>query len=289
MQGFVDRYLAYIENDKNYSPQTLRAYRNDLNQYLSFLKDEGCTDLSTVSRLQLRQYLAFLKKQNPSKTTIARKLTSIRSLYKFLCQHGILEINPVENIKTPKSDKKLPKFMSINDTENLLNQPDDGKLPGLRDKAIMETLYSTGMRVSELVGMNITDIDFHGGVVKVRGKGRKERILPIGSHALNAIQAYMEKRGSDNEALFLNRFSGRLTERSVARMIEKYMKKAAMNLRVSPHTFRHSFATHLLDCGADLRAVQEFLGHSSLSTTQIYTHVTTERMKEVYDKAHPRA
>ncbi|MCF6147527.1 MAG: tyrosine recombinase XerC [Candidatus Kuenenia sp.] len=289
MQEFVDRYLAYIENDKNYSLQTLRAYRNDLNQYLSFLKDEGCTNLSAVSRLQLRKYLAFLKKQNPSKSTVARKLASIRSLYKFLCQHGILELNPVEHIKTPKLDKKLPKFMSINDAENLLDQPDEGKLSGLRDKAIMETLYSTGMRVSELVGMNIADIDFRSGVVKVRGKGRKERILPIGNHALNAIQTYLGKRRAENTALFLNKFNGRLTERSVARMIEKYMKKGAMNLRVSPHTFRHSFATHLLDCGADLRAVQEFLGHSSLSTTQIYTHVTTERLKEVYDKAHPRA
>lgn len=289
IQGFIDRYLAYIENDRNYSPQTLRAYRNDLGQYLSFLKGEVCTDLAGVTRLQLRKYLAFLKKKNPSKTTVARKLASIRSLYKFLCQHGILEYNPVEQIKTPKTDKKLPGFMSINDTEILLNQPDTGNLPGLRDKAIMETLYSTGMRVSELVGINIADVDFHSGVVKVLGKGRKERILPMGNHALNAIQSYLEKRNADNEALFLNKFHGRLTERSVARMIEKYMKKAAMHLRVSPHTFRHSFATHLLDNGADLRAVQEFLGHSSLSTTQIYTHVTTERLKQVYDKTHPRA
>lgn len=179
--------------------------------------------------------------------------------------------------------------MSVNDTEILLNQPDTCNLSGLRDKAIMETLYSTGMRVSELVGINIADIDFHSGIVKVRGKGSKERILPVGNHALNAIQLYLEKRKADNEALFLNKFHGRLTERSVARMIEKYMKKAAMHLRVSPHTFRHSFATHLLDNGADLRAVQEFLGHSSLSTTQIYTHVTTERLKQVYDKTHPRA
>lgn len=289
MKDYVNKYLAHIEHDKNFSPQTLRAYQNDLNQYLSFLRTEGCSDLGMATRLLLRKFLAFLKEQNYSKTTVARKLVSIRSLYKFLCREGILECNPVENVRTPKQDRKLPRFMSINEAEMLLNLPDLSSLLGIRDSAIMETLYSTGMRVSELVGMDIADVDFHNGIVKVRGKGKKERLLPIGNHALNAIQLYLNKRGSVKQALFLNKREGRLTERSVARMLEKYAKKGGMGSHISPHTLRHSFATHLLDRGADLRSVQELLGHANLSTTQIYTHITTERLKQVYDRTHPRA
>ena len=289
MQDYINKYLAHIEHNRNFSSQTLRAYRNDLHQYLSFLIAEGCRDLGNVTRLLLRGFLAFLKKQDYSKTTIARKLVSIRSLYKFLCREGILKFNPVENIRAPKLDKKLPGFMSINETETLLNLPGLNTLSGIRDRAIMETLYSTGMRVSELVGIDVEDIDFFNEVVKVKGKGKKERLQPIGNHALDAIRSYLSKRDADNKALFLNNRCGRLTERSVARMLEKYVKKAGLSLNISPHTFRHSFATHLLDRGADLRSVQELLGHANLSTTQIYTHITTERLKQVYDKAHPRA
>lgn len=289
MQDYVNKYLTHIEHDKNFSLQTLRAYQNDLHQYLSFLHTEGCNDFGKATRLVLRKFLAFLKGQSYSKTTIARKLVSIRSLYKFLCREGILECNPVENVRTPKQDRKLPKFMSISDAELLLNLPDLSSLLGIRDSAIMETLYSTGMRVSELVGMDVADVDFHTGIVKVKGKGKKERLLPIGNHALNAIQLYLNKRGSVTQALFLNKRGGRLTERSVGRTLEKYAKKAGMGSHISPHTFRHSFATHLLDRGADLRSVQELLGHANLSTTQIYTHITTERLKQVYDRAHPRA
>jgi len=289
MQGHVKKYLDHIEHNRNFSVQTLRAYRNDLYQYLSFLVGEGCHDLESVTRLLLRGFLAYLKKQDYSKTTIARKLVSIRSLYKFLCREGILKGNPAENIRAPKLEKKLPGFMSIKQTETLLDLPVMDTVSGVRDRAIMETLYSTGMRVSELVGTDIDDIDFFNEVVKVKGKGRKERLQPIGNHALDAIRSYLDKRGSDNKALFLNKRGGRLTERSVARMLEKYVKMAGMSLNISPHTFRHSFATHLLDSGADLRSVQELLGHANLSSTQIYTHITTERLKQVYDKAHPRA
>lgn len=217
----------------------------------------------------------------------------------YLYREGILEVNPVETIRTPKLERKLPGFMSITDVETLLNLPDLNSTPlGMRDKAIMETLYSTGMRISELVGLNIADIEFHSEMVKVKGKGKKERLLPIGSHALRAIQSYLDKWGSDpsfrkkckdGKILFMNNRGGRLTERSVARMLEKYTKKAGMHIKISPHTFRHSFATHLLDRGADLRSVQELLGHANLSTTQIYTHITTERLKDVYNKAHLRA
>ncbi|MEP9412644.1 MAG: site-specific tyrosine recombinase XerD [Candidatus Brocadia sp.] len=288
MQDYVEKYLSHIEHNRNFSSQTVRAYRYDLHQYLSFLTAEGCS-LGSVTRLFLRKFFAFLKKQNYSKTTIARKLVSIRSLYKFLCREGILKFNPLENVCAPKLEKRLPGFMSINEAETLLNLPGLNTPLGIRDKAIMETLYSTGMRVSELVGIDVTDVDFFNEVVKVRGKGKKERLQPIGNYALDAIRLYMDKRNSDNSALFLNNRGGRLTERSVARMLEKYVKKAGLSLNISPHTFRHSFATHLLNRGADLRSVQELLGHANLSTTQIYTHITTERLKQVYDRAHPRA
>lgn len=289
MQGHIKKYLEHIEHNRNFSSQTLRAYRNDLYQYLSFLVGEGCSDLESVTRLLLRSFLAYLKKQNYSKTTIARKLVAIRSLYKFLCREGILKSNPAENIRAPKLEKNLPGFMSVKQTETLIDLPVLNTVSGIRDRAILETLYSTGMRVSELVGTDIDDIDFSNEVVKVKGKGRKERLQPIGNHALDAIRLYLDKRDFDNKALFLNRRGGRLTERSVARMLEKYVKMAGMSLNISPHTFRHSFATHLLDSGADLRSVQELLGHANLSSTQIYTHITTERLKQVYDKAHPRA
>ncbi|MBE7446869.1 MAG: tyrosine recombinase XerC [Planctomycetia bacterium] len=289
MQDYIKKYLAHIEHNRNFSSQTVRAYRNDLNQYLSFLVAEKCHDPGDVTRLFLRGFLAFLKKQDYSKTTIARKVVSVRSLYKYLCREGILKCNPLENIRAPKLDKKLPGFMSVTEAETLLNLPGLNSVPGVRDRAIMETLYSTGMRVSEVVGIDIEDIDYFNEVVKVRGKGKKERLQPVGNHALDAIRSYLSKRGSDNKALFLNKRGGRLTGRSVARMLEKYVKMAGLSLNISPHTFRHSFATHLLDRGADLRSVQELLGHANLSTTQIYTHITTERLKQVYDKAHPRA
>ncbi len=298
MQNHIDRYLAHIEHNRNFSQQTLRAYRNDLHQYLAFLHAEGCRSFGDVNRLLLRKFLAFQKKQAYSKTTIARKFVSIRSFYKFLCREGILEFNPVEGLRTPKQSKTLPEFMSVTDVETLLNTPDSNTTSGARDSAIMEVLYSTGMRVSELAGLDVSDVDFTDGVVKVKGKGKKERLLPIGSHALNAVQTYIDKRNADAlvriasrsaRALFLNNRGGRLTERSVGRMLEKYAKMAGMSARISPHTFRHSFATHLLDRGADLRSVQELLGHANLSTTQIYTHITTERLREVYNKAHPRA
>ena len=289
MQDYRDKYLTHIEHNKNFSTQTLRAYRSDLSQYLAFLNAEDCPSLGDASKLLLRKFLALLKKQNYSKATVARKLACIRSLYKYLCREGILELNPLESIRTPKQDKRLPHFMSVNDVETLLNIPEQNTVLGIRDKAIMETLYSTGIRVSELVGMNVVDVDFFNEVVKVKGKGKKERLAPIGNHALHAIRLYLDKRNSDKPALFLNHHGGRLTDRSVARMLEKYVKIGGMCSTISPHTFRHSFATHLLDNGADLRSVQELLGHANLSTTQIYTHVTTERLKQVYNKAHPRA
>ncbi len=297
-------FIAKLEHEKGYSEHTLRAYHKDLSQFDTFLGDEKCSSLKRVNHLLLRKFLAVLRTNNYSKTTIARKLASIRSFFKYLIQVGELVSNPFEALRTPKQEKKLPHFLSISDVDVLLKTPDCSNSMGLRDLAMLETLYSTGIRVSELVNLDEGDIDFFGGLIKVTGKGKKERIVPIGTHATKAIKEYLDSRSkykkeekdekkkasqaSGTKPLFLNKYGNRLTARSVARTLDKYLKKSGVNLLTSPHTFRHSFATHLLDKGADLRSVQELLGHSNLSTTQIYTHVTTERLKSVYDKAHPR-
>ena len=291
-------FIAKLEHENGFSEHTLRAYHKDLLQFDNFLKVEKSSSLETINHLLLRRFLAVLRSKNYSKTTIARKLASIRSFFKFLIREGELASYPFEMLRTPKQDKKLPHFLSINEVDVLLETPDRSTVMGLRDMAIMETLYSTGIRVSELVGLDEGNIDFFAGMIKVQGKGKKERLVPIGSHAIKAINEYLDSRSkskkeeeekvSRSEPLFLNKFGGRLTARSVARSLNKYLKMSGVNLLTSPHTFRHSFATHLLDKGADLRSVQEMLGHSSLSTTQVYTHITTERLKNVYDKAHPR-
>jgi len=291
-------FIAKLEHEKGFSEHTLRAYHKDLLQFDNFLKAEKRSSLESVNHLLLRRFLAVLRSKNYSKTTIARKLASIRSFFKFLIREGELVANPFEMLRTPKQDKKLPHFLSITEVDVLLKTPDSSTVIGLRDMAIMETLYSTGIRVSELVGLDEGSIDFLAGMIKVQGKGKKERLVPIGSPAIKAINEYIdsksmskkkeEKSVSRSEPLFLNKYGGRLTARSVARSLDKYLKVSGINLLTSPHTFRHSFATHLLDKGADLRSVQEMLGHSSLSTTQVYTHITTERLKNVYDKAHPR-
>lgn len=291
-------FVAKLEHEKGFSEHTLRAYHKDLLQFDNFLKEEKRSSLESINHLLLRRFLAVLRSKNYSKTTIARKLASIRSFFKFLIREGELVSNPFEMLRTPKQDKKLPHFLSISEVDILLETPDRSTVMGLRDMAIMETLYSTGIRVSELVGLDEGDIDFLAGMIKVQGKGKKERLVPIGTHATKTINEYIDSKSKNStseetkagktEPLFLNKYGGRLTARSVARTLDKYLKMAGINLLTSPHTFRHSFATHLLDKGADLRSVQEMLGHSSLSTTQVYTHITTERLKNVYDKAHPR-
>ncbi|MCR4288671.1 MAG: tyrosine recombinase XerC [Candidatus Scalindua sp.] len=291
-------FIAKLEHEKGFSEHTLRAYHKDLLQFDNFLKSEKRGSLESINHLLLRRFLAVLRSKNYSKATIARKLASIRSFFKFLIREGELVANPFEILRTPKQDKKLPHFLSISEVDVLLKTPDCSNVMGLRDMAIMETLYSTGIRVSELVGLDEGNIDFFAGMIKVQGKGKKERLVPIGSHAIKAIKEYLDSKSkskkkeennvSRSAPLFLNKFGARLTARSVARSLDKYLKMSGVNLLTSPHTFRHSFATHLLDKGADLRSVQEMLGHSSLSTTQIYTHITTERLKSVYDKAHPR-
>ncbi len=252
--------------------------------------------LVKMDTFEIRRYLACLSERQYSRATMARKLATLRSFYKFLMRRGHVEANPVAPIRTPKQEKRLPKCLTVDDIRKLLAAPNDGTLLGMRDCAMLQTLYSTGVRVSELVDLNLEDVDLAGGIIHVRGKGKKERISPIGPGVVEAIQHYLRlrqanpKSGSfDPRALFVNKHGKRLSTRSVRRKLDKYLIEAGLDPDVSPHTLRHTFATHMLNNGADLRSVQELLGHQSLSTTQIYTHLTTDRLRDAYESAHPRA
>lgn len=296
MQELIKKYMMYLLVGKHCSPNTVRAYESDLTDLCIFMAKEQnakVVDMAAIDNIAIRHYLAYLRQQGIGKRSISRKLSAIRSFYHYIMREDLVKDINMFTVKTPKADKMLPKFLYYPEIETLLSMPDDSFL-GLRNKAILEVLYGAGLRVSELVSINIGDIDFVVGYVRVMGKGSKERIVPIGLPALEAVKAYEAARDvkfplSKEKALFLNNRGGRLTDRSVRNIVNKYIKEAAIQQKISPHTLRHSFATHLLDNGADLRSVQEFLGHSSLSTTQIYTHVTKSRIKEVYDKTHPRA
>ncbi|MDO8629398.1 MAG: tyrosine recombinase XerC [Phycisphaerales bacterium] len=245
---------------------------------------------------QVKAFLAFLGTQTYSKSTIARKLATLRSFYKFCMRRGYVKTHPLATIRTPKQDKRLPKFLELDQITKLLSTPDDNTLLGARDRAMLEVLFSTGVRVSELVDLNFGDVEYEGRTIRVRGKGKKQRTTPIGPTALAAVQKYLQLRRSDarsanfdQQALFVNKHGRRLSTRSVRRKLDKYLLQAGLDPSISPHTLRHSFATHMLANGADLRSVQELLGHQSISTTQIYTHLTTPRLKQAYDDAHPRA
>jgi integrase/recombinase XerC len=291
MNQYIDKFIRYLEVEKNVSPHTITNYKADLEAFGDFV---GGIDIKNIDYLLLRKFLAHLKSVQYDKRSIARKLACLRSFFKFLCRDGYIKNNPALALSTPKLDKKLPFFLDADQTAHLLDIPYQDDVVGARDKAILEILYSTGMRVSELVGLDIQDVDFIGGAAKVKGKGKKERLLPIGDTALRAAKDYLDKRAhkqsmQNKTPLFLNKNGGRLTDGSVRSIVERCIRIASIRTKVSPHTLRHSFATHLLDRGADLRSVQELLGHANLSTTQIYTHVTTSRLKEAYDKAHPRA
>lgn len=296
MSHMIDRFLRYAEFERNFSAHTLRAYRKDLEEFAEFLGVRNSFRPGEVTPLKLRQFLALLRSRQSSRATIHRKLAAIRSFYRFLVRQGLAESNPAKSVSTPKMEKKLPTFLDETQVQKLLGAPKGDAFQAVRDRAILETLYSTGCRVSELVAANMDDLDLVSESLTARGKGRKVRLCPLGRCAVSALRAYLEHRKrlaerprSDRHALFLNRAGARLSGRSVGRLLEKYIKQEGLAVRASPHTLRHSFATHLLNRGADLRAVQELLGHANLSTTQIYTHVTTERLKEVYDRAHPRA
>jgi integrase/recombinase XerC len=310
----VRQFLDYLKLEKHFSDYTVKSYGADLIQFASFIAGEiGHANTAPIGApltpeqvderqlkcepLTIREFLAYLYAQNYTKSTTARKLATLRSFFKFLIRRGQVSVNPLSTIRTPKQEKRLPKCLDLEQVQKLLDAPDDNDLLGARDKAMLEVLYSSGIRVSELVDLDMSDLDLQEGILRVRGKGRKDRLTPIGSQAIAAVQRYFELRHASGSAqpeahgqrVFLNKHGEPLSTRSVRRKLDKYLVEAGLDPGISPHTLRHSFATHLLNNGADLRSVQELLGHQSLSTTQIYTHLTTSRVKEVYDNAHPRA
>jgi len=286
---YTDKFLNYLAVEKNYSALTVTNYKVDLKEFESFLNSRDSKDVRNIDYFILRKFLSTLSERKLDKRSLSRKISTLKSFFKFLLREGIVKNNPAASLIYPKLDKQLPKFLTEAEVEKILNLPEGDRVCDLRDKAILEFLYSTGARVSEMVSLKINDIDLISGFVKVRGKGRKERLLPLGDPAIESIKKYLDARRDKNQALFINQREGGLTDRGVRDIIYRYIKKAALSLKVSPHTFRHSFATHLLNRGADLRSVQELLGHSNISTTQIYTHLTIDSLKKVYQRAHPRA
>ena len=298
MQRTIDRFLRYLKVERNSSDLTIKSYREDLTLLIEYFTESlgRVPAPSTITPQHLRTYVAALHDAGYAKSSVARRLASLRSFFKFAQREGVCDSNPAKPLRNPRRDRKLPHFLTSREIGKLLTAPPLDDPMGHRDRAIFETLYSAGLRVSELVGMNLDDLDLEGGLVRVRGKGKRERLAPLGSHAVKALRSWLRKRtlakGQPKRAgspIFLNKFGTRLSTRSVARMLEKYLKITGLDLRTSPHTLRHSFATHLLDRGADIRSVQELLGHKSLVTTQIYTHVSTAGLKKAYEQAHPRA
>jgi integrase/recombinase XerC len=331
----VKAFQSYLTDERHFSPYTAKCYGADLRQFVEFLCEESGTKINVDSEQRvfssretqsqqpgvsaaampdsltrticsanvelIRSFLAHLADQNYSSATMARKIATLRSFFKWGERRGLTDSNPMTLIRTPRQSKRLPKAIGLDQVERLLSAPTDHDVLGSRDRAMLETLYSTGIRVSELVDLNCEDIDDTGEALRVRGKGKKERIVPLGSHALHALSHYRtlvrkDPRYADSwsaekstRPLFVNKHGGRISSRSVRRKLDKYLRQVGLDPTISPHTLRHSFATHLLDNGADLRSVQELLGHQSASTTQVYTHLTSERMRESYEQSHPRA
>jgi len=293
MQTWIDRFTRYLTVERNLSPHTRTAYLRDIKEFQAFLERYGVASREQLARIDsflLRRYLAELHKSN-QRSSVARKLSSLRAFFRFLVREGLLAGNPAEGLSTPKLNRYLPKTLSVDEAAALLERGYDQGLLAVRDRAILELFYSSGLRVSELTGLDVGSLDLRDKLVRVLGKGRKERILPIGGKAHQALRAYLERRGwpADGEPLFLNSRGGRLTARSVQRNLKSRLIKSGVVKDISPHALRHSFATHLLDGGADLRAIQELLGHASLSTTQKYTQVSVDQLMAIYDKSHPRS
>jgi integrase/recombinase XerC len=303
MDKLIDRYTRYLQYERNASPHTIRNYRSDLVQFRDYLaggKAKTPVTLASVDALRIRGFLGFLLEKEKKKTSIARKLSAVRAFFKFLNREGLLAANPASGVSTPKVVRSLPRILTEEEMNNFLDQLGKAAREGqpmlARDRAILELLYASGLRVSELVGLDLRHVNFGEGMVLVRGKGRKERIVPFGSKASQAITEYLAVRENilgatrtGSAALFLNARGRRLTTRSVDRLVKKYIRKFGPNVRISPHSLRHAFASHLLAEGADLRAIQEMLGHESLATTQKYTQVSIKQLMEVYDKTHPKA
>ncbi len=299
MKSEIGDFLDYLTYERNASGNTIAAYRDDLESFVSFLCNDYFTlgrdllDLRRVDHLTIRSYLAHLARKKLARSSTARHLSALRSFFKFLMREGDVEANPARTVATPKREKHLPAVMQTSEVALLIDQPDASRKLGARDRAFLELLYASGLRISELVGIDLDDLELRTRLVKVHGKGSKERIVPFGSKAEAALRAWLAVRGElahdpDEQAIFVNYRGERITARSVRRLFDGYIGKAALRSGISPHTMRHSFATHLLTAGADLRTIQELLGHASLSTTQKYTHLNDWQLIEVYKKAHPR-
>ena len=292
--ALVDRFLAQLATERNASPQTVRAYSSDLARYLEWAEREGADPLGADPRI-LRRYLADLDRAKYARRTIARRLSAVRSLFAYLNRESVLSHDPASVIATPKLPARLPRLVPTDLLTQLLDRPDSGDPSGLRDRAILELLYATGARVSELVSLDVGDVDLPGGQIRVTGKGDKQRILPLHREAVSRVQTYLAQGRPGlrpkpaEDAVFLNRSGGRLTDGGIRRMLTRHLRELGASSGVTPHTFRHTFATHLLEAGADLRTVQDLLGHVALSTTQIYTHVGVQRLQRVHRDAHPRA
>lgn len=292
-----DKFLKHARYTRNLSPETIRAYRSDLERFLRFTVENRHDSFASVGVAAARQYVARIRQEGLQKSSLARHLSCLRAFFEFLGREGEVPANPFKILRTPKLDKRLPSYLEENEIARLLDIPDDGTLAGARDRAILETMYSGGLRVSEVAGLNLDDVNFAAQLLTIRGKGRKERIGIVGRHAEESLRRYLQTRRSiltklgrlANDALFINKNGGRLDVRSVRRILAARIAQCGIAKKVTPHTLRHTFATHMLNRGADLRSVQEMLGHASISTTQIYTHLTTAKIKEVYDKTHPRA
>lgn len=298
MKNATQSFLNYLRIERNASDLTVKSYADDMAHLAEFLEQQRgrMPEPPEIEVGILRNYVAWLHECGYARTTVARRLACLRSFFRYCNREGLCETNPAKPLRTPRAGRKLPHFLTTEQIGALLTAPPANCDQGLRDRAILETTYSAGLRVAELVALDVRDWDRSAGILRVLGKGRKERISPVGSYATKALLRWMEVRQpapdadeKDSAALFLNRFGTRLTTRSIGRMLEKHIRTVGLATQTSPHTLRHSFATHLLDGGADLRSVQELLGHKSLTTTQIYTHVSTKRLRETYEKAHPHA
>jgi integrase/recombinase XerC len=299
MRQALAEFLRHLAVERNASAHTVKSYREDLQQALGYLAaslgGQGVTP-AEINPRQVRAYLAWLHERKYAKATIARRLAAVRSFFRYLRRQNVVTANPAEALRGPRQEHRLPHFLTEADLDRLLETPQSKDRLALRDRAILETLYSAGLRVSELTGLNVEDLDLDGGSAVIRGKGKRERLVLLGKHSQRAIRRWLEARQAASAqatplqgAVFLNKNGTRLSVRSVGRLVAKYLMQAGLDPRTSPHTLRHSFATHLLDRGADIRSVQELLGHQSLATTQVYTHLTTRRLQDCYQKAHPRA
>jgi integrase/recombinase XerC len=306
MEKAIEEFGLHLSAERNLSPHTLRSYLADLRQFRGYIEENGLIphaalerdQLAAIDHLVVRSFLSSLYRRKVRKVTVVRKIAALRTFFNYLLREGKVRVNPAEMVQAPKAEKYLPTFLPVEEMFSLLNLQFAGDAAGSRDRAMLELFYSSGMRVSELTGLNLGDIDFAQGLVKVRGKGKKERIVPVGGQALRSVQEYLarrdefpqERRATEGDLpLFIGRNGKRITQRSVARIVDRYVLQSGISKKVSPHTLRHSFATHLLDAGADLRAIQELLGHANLSTTQKYTSVSVAKLMEIYDKAHPKA